>query len=97
MEVPTESFHRSSWDSRTCYPWRDNRGFTIWSPLITEEFHGDLGEYSLGLKILPSDNGPGVEKMEEINEETTVGPDDKQKISKSLTCGTSMRLTMDLE
>ena len=22
MEVPTESFHRSSWDSRTCYPWR---------------------------------------------------------------------------
>ena len=51
----------------------------------------------MGLKILPSDNGPGVEKMEEINEETTVGPDDKQKISKSLTCGTSMRLTMDLE
>ena len=22
MEVPEESFHWSSWDSRTCYPWR---------------------------------------------------------------------------
>jgi hypothetical protein len=22
MEVPSESFCRSSWDSRTCYPWR---------------------------------------------------------------------------
>ncbi len=22
MEVPSESFHRSSWDSRTCYPRR---------------------------------------------------------------------------
>ena len=29
MEVPRESFHKSSWDSRTCYPRRAfNRGFT---------------------------------------------------------------------
>jgi hypothetical protein len=29
MEVPSESFHRSSWDSRTCYPRRAfNQGFT---------------------------------------------------------------------
>ena len=29
MEVPTESFHRSSWDSRTCYARRAfNRGLT---------------------------------------------------------------------
>ena len=29
MEVPTESFHRSSWDSRTCYPRRAfNQGLT---------------------------------------------------------------------
>ena len=29
MEVPSESFHRSSWDSRTCYPRRAfNQGLT---------------------------------------------------------------------
>ena len=29
MEVPSESFHRSSWDSRTCYARRAfNRGLT---------------------------------------------------------------------
>ena len=29
MEVPSESFCRSSWDSRTCYPWRTtNQGLT---------------------------------------------------------------------
>ena len=29
MEVPRESFHKSSWDSRTCYRRRAfNRGFT---------------------------------------------------------------------
>ena len=29
MEVPSESFHWSSWDSRTCYPWRAfNQGLT---------------------------------------------------------------------
>jgi len=34
MEVPSESFCRSSWDSRTCYPWRaTNQGLTIdWLP-----------------------------------------------------------------
>ena len=26
MEVPSESFHWSSWDSRTCYPRRSNVG-----------------------------------------------------------------------
>ena len=29
MKVPSESFCRSSWDSRTCYPWRaTNQGLT---------------------------------------------------------------------
>ena len=29
MEVPSESFHTSSWDSTTCYPWRaTNQGLT---------------------------------------------------------------------
>ena len=33
MEVPSESFHRSSWDSRTCYPRRAfNQGLTDNSP-----------------------------------------------------------------
>jgi len=33
IEVPSESFHRSSWDSRTCYPRRAfNQGLTDNSP-----------------------------------------------------------------
>ena len=34
MEVPSESFHRSSWDSRTCYPRRAfNQRLTNDSPV----------------------------------------------------------------
>jgi len=41
MEVPEESFHWSSWDSRTCYPRRafnqqitdERRGITVLDPM----------------------------------------------------------------
>jgi hypothetical protein len=46
MEVPSESFSRSSWDSRTCYPWRaTNQGLTDdWlAQKITEMFLNPSG------------------------------------------------------
>ena len=55
MEVPSESFHRSSWDSRTCYPRRAfNQRLTDDSPVdqvlvIAELTVGQLPPHSFFL------------------------------------------------
>ena len=61
MEVPSESFHRSSWDSRTCYPRRAFNQKTTdgsWTyahlprPLPTDGQHLQIGRLMLSFKDL---------------------------------------------
>ena len=52
MEVPSESFHRSSWDSRTCYPRRAfNQGLT--DAIMWEERVGRANVMSGGFPTPP--------------------------------------------
>ena len=48
MEVPSESFHRSSWDSRTCYPRR----------AFNQELTDDAGDWSGSCLLSHSITGP---------------------------------------
>ena len=51
MEVPSESFHRCSWDSRTCYPRRAfNQRLTNESAIVL----GSWSRFSGSNRVTPS-------------------------------------------